>query len=197
MDFKYDILKHPNVKLTADGGQPPYIHGEPTRAVATLVFDGDIPKEAVTPEAVSTSYELLGPMRTWKKYSIYKEDLPMKLFKKNENSQNKTAETADGRRNGRRAFAVYAALVCCMVFSTTTLLPPTTRLPWSTIFQFPIFGLIKAGRHDYARLRHRAGGLVAEIHDPSQGERFPYPCGWCCDYLCKGEIPDTHYWADA
>ena len=28
MDFKYDILKHPNVKLTTDGGQPPYIHGE-------------------------------------------------------------------------------------------------------------------------------------------------------------------------
>ena len=46
MDFKYDILKHPNVKLTADGGQPPYVHGEPTRAVASLVF-------------VSTSYELL------------------------------------------------------------------------------------------------------------------------------------------
>ena len=36
MDFKYDILKHPNVKLTADGGQPPYIHGEPTQAVAKL-----------------------------------------------------------------------------------------------------------------------------------------------------------------
>lgn len=59
MDFKYDILKHPNVKLTADGGQPPYIHGEPTQAVATLVFDGDIPEDAVSVDAVSTSYELL------------------------------------------------------------------------------------------------------------------------------------------
>ena len=59
MDFKYDILKHPNVKLTADGGQPPYIHGEPTQAVATLVFDGDIPDNAVSVKAVSTSYELL------------------------------------------------------------------------------------------------------------------------------------------
>lgn len=47
MDFKYDIMKHPNVKLTADGGQPPYIHGEPTQAVATLVFDSDIPQSAV------------------------------------------------------------------------------------------------------------------------------------------------------
>ena len=56
MDFKYDILKHPNVKLTADGGQPPYIHGEPTQAVATLVFDSDIPDNAVSVTAVSTSY---------------------------------------------------------------------------------------------------------------------------------------------
>ena len=60
MDLKYDILKHPNVKMTADGGgKPPYIHGEPTQAVATLVFDGDIPKDAVTLNPVSTSYELL------------------------------------------------------------------------------------------------------------------------------------------
>ena len=36
MDFKYDIMKHPNVRLTTDGGKPPYIHGEPTQAVATL-----------------------------------------------------------------------------------------------------------------------------------------------------------------
>ena len=59
MDFKYDILKHPNVKLTVDGGQPPYIHGEPMQAVATIVFDSDIPDNAVSVKAVSTSYELL------------------------------------------------------------------------------------------------------------------------------------------
>ena len=59
MDFKYDIMKHPNVRLTTDGGKPPYIHGEPTQAVATLVFDSDIPKNAVSVKAVSTSYELL------------------------------------------------------------------------------------------------------------------------------------------
>lgn len=59
MDLKYDILKHPNVKLTADGGMPPYRHGEPTKAVATLVFGSDIPKDAVSVQAVSTSYVLL------------------------------------------------------------------------------------------------------------------------------------------
>ena len=59
MDFKLDILKHPNVKQTTDGGQPPYLHGEPTQAVATLVFDSDIPENAVSVSPVSTSYELL------------------------------------------------------------------------------------------------------------------------------------------
>ena len=59
MDLKYDILKHPNVKLTTDGGQPPYLHGEPTKAVATIVFDSEVPEDAVKLEEVSTSYELL------------------------------------------------------------------------------------------------------------------------------------------
>jgi type IV secretion system protein VirD4 len=27
-DDKYDILRHPNIKLTADGGTPPYVHGQ-------------------------------------------------------------------------------------------------------------------------------------------------------------------------
>ena len=59
MDFKYDILKHPNVKLTTDGGKLPYLHGEPTQAVATLVFDNAMMSNAVSMKAVSTSYELL------------------------------------------------------------------------------------------------------------------------------------------
>ena len=46
-------------RLTADGGQPPYVHGEPTQAVATLVFDSEIPDNAVSVMPVSTSYELL------------------------------------------------------------------------------------------------------------------------------------------
>lgn len=59
MDFKYDILKHPNIALTADGKMPPYMHGEPTQAVATIVFDRSIPQEAQTFIPVCTSYELL------------------------------------------------------------------------------------------------------------------------------------------
>lgn len=33
-DDKYDILHHPNISLTADGGMPPYMHGQ-----APLAFD--------------------------------------------------------------------------------------------------------------------------------------------------------------
>ena len=58
-DLKYDILKHPNVKRTADGGEPPYVHGEPAQATAALVFDDRIPEGAVSLEVVGTSYELL------------------------------------------------------------------------------------------------------------------------------------------
>ena len=45
--------------LFRSGGQPPYVHGEPTQAVATLVFDSEIPDNAVSVMPVSTSYELL------------------------------------------------------------------------------------------------------------------------------------------
>ncbi len=43
MDLKYDIMKHPAVGLTADGGAEPYIHGQPKDAAFTLslTFDPD------------------------------------------------------------------------------------------------------------------------------------------------------------
>jgi type IV secretion system protein VirD4 len=37
-DKKFDILKHPNVRFTADGGTKPYLPGGTERAVATLRF---------------------------------------------------------------------------------------------------------------------------------------------------------------
>ena len=42
----------------------------------------------------------------------------MKLFKKNENRQNKATQKLPMGRKTRKAFAVYAALVCCMIFGT-------------------------------------------------------------------------------
>jgi len=45
-DFKYDILKHPNVKLTTDGGAKPYRHGEDTHSIASIQFDPELLKQA-------------------------------------------------------------------------------------------------------------------------------------------------------
>lgn len=87
MDFKYDILKHPNVKLTTDGGQPPYIHGEPAQAVATLVFDNALMMNAVSVKARQNILRASvrgGLGRTIK----FKEESSMKYFNK-KNTQNK------------------------------------------------------------------------------------------------------------
>ena len=45
-DFKYDVLKHPNVKLTTDGGMEPYQHGQDTRSIASVVLDAELAKKA-------------------------------------------------------------------------------------------------------------------------------------------------------
>ena len=60
MDEKYDILKHPNILLTTDGGGEPYIHGEDTRSAWAIAVDDSLKKQAQTlslPEGVE--YELL------------------------------------------------------------------------------------------------------------------------------------------
>ena len=58
-DFKYDILKHPNVSLTADGKAYVYRHGEVRDDIATISV-GNFSKEEVEDIDISeTSYELL------------------------------------------------------------------------------------------------------------------------------------------
>ena len=59
LDFKYDILKHPNVALTADGKAGVYKHGEVKSDVATIeLISFDINKAPET-EVAETNYELL------------------------------------------------------------------------------------------------------------------------------------------
>ena len=58
-DLKYDILKHPNVKLTTDGGAKPYIHGEDTRSMASLSLQPQLLKEAVYIDVGEHSFEIL------------------------------------------------------------------------------------------------------------------------------------------
>ena len=59
MDFKYDILKHPNVALTTDGKAAAYKHGEVTvKHSALSVLDID-PNEIPEVNYGETTYELL------------------------------------------------------------------------------------------------------------------------------------------
>ena len=44
-DLKYDILKHPNIKLTTDGGAEPYRHGEDTHSIVSIRFDKELLKQ--------------------------------------------------------------------------------------------------------------------------------------------------------
>jgi len=59
LDFKYDILKHPNVAMTADGNAGVYTHGEVKSDVATIELIGFDKNKAPEIEVAETNYELL------------------------------------------------------------------------------------------------------------------------------------------
>ena len=57
-DFKYDILKHPNVRYTTDGGAPVFKHGEDTRSFATVTFSPELIKQAAEMEVDDHNFVL-------------------------------------------------------------------------------------------------------------------------------------------
>ena len=65
VDFKYDIMKHPEIDLTSNGRAEPYIHGEPWDAGSSieLVYDPEIieasAENAQVIELPKTDYVLL------------------------------------------------------------------------------------------------------------------------------------------
>ena len=58
-DFKYDILKHPNLKQTTDGGAAPYRHGLDTISFATLDINEKMIKDAKEKPVSSDEYIFL------------------------------------------------------------------------------------------------------------------------------------------
>ena len=67
-DLKFDILKHPFVKDTADGDAGPYLHGQERDAVAAIeLFYGELEEEMMT-ETRQTEYELLSEEELQKLY---------------------------------------------------------------------------------------------------------------------------------
>ena len=59
LDFKFDILKHPNVAMTADGNAGVYTHGEVKSDVATIELISFDKNKAPEIEVAETNYELL------------------------------------------------------------------------------------------------------------------------------------------
>ena len=59
MDFKYDILKHPNVELTTDGSASAYRHGEVTKDIASIAIWDIDPEDIPEEETNETNWELL------------------------------------------------------------------------------------------------------------------------------------------
>lgn len=72
-DLKFDILKHPFVKDTADGEAKPYLHGQDRDAVAAIeLFYGE-PEEEMMTETGQTEYELLSEDELQKLYDNEEE----------------------------------------------------------------------------------------------------------------------------
>ena len=58
IDEKFDIMKHPNVSLSADGDGKPYLHGQVTEAIgAVTLVDGSDENTNIADER--TAYLLL------------------------------------------------------------------------------------------------------------------------------------------
>lgn len=74
-DYKYDILKHPNLTLSADGNGNIYRHGSTNNAVVTISLD-----------TASSNAEISEPIKTYKEYDILTEE-------ELEKSINETGET--------------------------------------------------------------------------------------------------------
>ena len=57
-DEKYDILKHPNVKLTTDGGAAAFVHGVTNHSIAAISFDVSNEEETELTELSDTEIEI-------------------------------------------------------------------------------------------------------------------------------------------
>lgn len=61
IDFKYNILKHPNINYTVDGKGKPYIYGKTDKVTASIVIDENIKdyENRNNGEEVKENYKLL------------------------------------------------------------------------------------------------------------------------------------------
>ncbi|MGN8729791.1 VirD4-like conjugal transfer protein, CD1115 family [Hornefia butyriciproducens] len=75
-DFKFDIMKHPNVSLTEDGKGEPYIHGDTSCAAFTIELTNQpLPEDDA--KAIETGYTLLSEEDVEKLFSDNSEQVQM------------------------------------------------------------------------------------------------------------------------
>ena len=92
-DSKYDIMKHPNVGLTEDGGAEPFVHGRSEGEIADIVVEsvwyGDGDKNGDYNEQVAVVYS---------GYELLSEADVLERIEKGENAKNEKGNT--DTRNG-------------------------------------------------------------------------------------------------
>lgn len=71
-DFKFDILKHPNIEFTEDGKGKPFIHGDTSAAAFTIELS-NLPMPDEDGEVIETGYELLSEEDLEKAFEENKE----------------------------------------------------------------------------------------------------------------------------
>ena len=82
MDFKYDILKHPDIALTADGQTEPYNHGEVKNAIATVTLEKMVRINKTTEDSGESGEAPESP------YVLYSEEDLEQLFAEKEQKNN-------------------------------------------------------------------------------------------------------------
>lgn len=73
-DFKFDIMKHPNVSLTEDGKGEPYVHGDTSGAAFTIELTNQ-PIPGDDAKAIETGYTLLSEEDVEKLFSDNSEQV--------------------------------------------------------------------------------------------------------------------------
>lgn len=161
-DFKYDVLKHPNVKLTTDGGMEPYQHGQDTRSIASVVLDAELAKKAEKLTVSSQHDFVLLTEEELEEHFKKMEENNMK--NKNENRKPVPDKVKKGFRRYCTAVMAVAVLCCCTVpaFAADDPLAVINNLS-----DF-IFGLIRAVGLILLGWGIVQVGLSLQSHDPSQ-----------------------------
>lgn len=111
-DYKYDILKHPNVRLSADGGAPVYRHGEDLLSFASFALDEDTIQKAKA-EPVSEDEYLFFSDEEF-------EELMKKKLEVMRNEQENTKLIMPDKV--RKGFRMYAAAVLTLTLMSIMML---------------------------------------------------------------------------